>query len=59
MITIRPIRESDIEGFRRTLDTVCRERKYLAALEAPEMERVRNFVRSNINESYTQFVAEE
>ena len=59
MITIRPIRESDIEGFRRTLDTVCRERKYLAALEAPEMERVRNFVRSNIKESYPQFVAEE
>jgi L-amino acid N-acyltransferase YncA len=59
MITIRLIRESDIEGFRQTLDAVCRERKYLAALEAPELERVRNFVSSNIKEGYPQFVAEE
>jgi ribosomal protein S18 acetylase RimI-like enzyme len=59
MITIRAIRESDIEGFHLAVDTVCRERKYLATFEAPALERTRNFVISNITEGYPQFVAED
>lgn len=59
MATIRPIREEDVPAFRRMLDAVCRERKYLAALEAPPMERVREFVRETVRAGHPQFVAEE
>ena len=56
--TIRQIEESDIADFREALDAVCRERKYLAAFEAPPIERVREFVTANIEAGHPQFVAE-
>jgi len=59
MITIRAIREADIEGFHLAVDTVCRERKYLATFEAHGLEKARSFVISNITEGYPQFVAED
>jgi len=59
MILIRAIRESDVEGFHLAVDAVCRERKYLATFEAPEPERARSFVISNIAAGYPQFVAED
>jgi len=58
MVTIRQIRQNDVEAFREILDSVCRERKYLAAFEAPSVERVQKFVSSNIAAGYPQFVAE-
>jgi L-amino acid N-acyltransferase YncA len=59
MITIRPIREDDAQEFREVLDSVCRERRYLAMLEAPEMERTIAFVSANVKAGHPQFVAEE
>ena len=59
MITIREIRETDAPAFRQALDSVCHERKYLAAMEAPPEDLVRTFVTSNVSSGFPQFVAEE
>lgn len=59
MIVIRQIREEDAPAFREVLDAVCRERRYLATLEAPPIEGVQAFVTSNVKAGYPQFVAEE
>jgi RimJ/RimL family protein N-acetyltransferase len=56
-IEIRQIREEDIESFHAALDTVAREHKYLALLEAPPLERASAFVRRNIENGYPQLVA--
>ena len=56
-IEIVPIDESHIEGFRATLDSVARERMYLAQIEAPPVEKVRDFVINGINDDVSQFVA--
>jgi GNAT superfamily N-acetyltransferase len=57
MITIRSIEERDALGFRTALDSVCRERKFLAAIAAPSVERATEFVRKNVELGYPQFVA--
>ncbi len=54
---IVPIAEAHIDAFRAALDSVARERKYLAFLEAPPLEEVRKFVLKNIAERVPQFVA--
>lgn len=54
---IVPIAEEHIEGFRRCLDEVARERRHLAHTEAPPLESVRSFVMENIKRNYAQFVA--
>jgi ribosomal protein S18 acetylase RimI-like enzyme len=54
---IVPIAEEHIEGFRAVLDSVSRERRYLAFLEAPPLEEVQGFVRRNILKGYPQCVA--
>src|SRR5213592_4552372 len=59
MIAIRQIREGDAPAFREVLDAVCRERRYLATLEAPSTECVQAFVSSNVKAGHPQFVAEE
>ena len=59
MIGVREIREEDVPAFREVLDSVCRERRHLAMLEAPPIERLQSFVASNINAGNPQFVAEE
>jgi ribosomal protein S18 acetylase RimI-like enzyme len=51
-----PIAEEHIPGFRAAVDTVARERKYLAFLEAPPLAEVARFVRANIEHEYPQFV---
>ncbi|MFB9948090.1 GNAT family N-acetyltransferase [Rhizobium puerariae] len=56
-ITIEPIREVHIESFRKALDMVSRERKYLTLLEAPPLESVREFVLGMIENGHSQFVA--
>ena len=58
MITIRPIKEEDVPGFREAVDSVCRERKFLAAVEAPSLQRSMEFVRRNVQLGFPQFVAE-
>jgi RimJ/RimL family protein N-acetyltransferase len=57
--SIVPIAEAHIEGFRNALDSVARERRYLAMLEAPSPGAVRAFVLRNIESDAPQFVAVE
>ena len=56
---IVPIREDLIDSFHAGLDVVCRERIYLAFLEAPPIEPTREFARNNIAQGHPQFVALE
>lgn len=56
-IEIRAIAPEDAEGFHACLDLVAREGKYLALLEAPPLEDVRLFVRSNVERGIPQVVA--
>jgi ribosomal protein S18 acetylase RimI-like enzyme len=56
-IEIVPIRAEHVEGFHRALDIVARERRYLAFIEAPPIERSRAFVLDNIERGHPQFVA--
>jgi putative acetyltransferase len=44
-------------GFRAALDSVARERRYLAQVEALSIESVRGFVLKNIEADLAQFVA--
>ena len=53
---IVPITEEHIASFRTAVDTVARERKYLAFLEAPPLDDVTRFVLNNIEHRYPQFV---
>jgi ribosomal protein S18 acetylase RimI-like enzyme len=54
---IVPTKEEHIEGFWKVLDNVARERRYIAFLEGPPMERFRSFVLGNIKRKAPQFVA--
>jgi ribosomal protein S18 acetylase RimI-like enzyme len=54
---IVPIAEEHIEGFRAAVDSVAREHRYLAFLEAPPLSDVRGFVCGNIRSNLPQFVA--
>jgi ribosomal protein S18 acetylase RimI-like enzyme len=56
-IEIIPISEKHIEGFRDCLDIVARERLYLAQVNAPSLEIVSEFIKSNIKNHIPQFVA--
>lgn len=56
--SIIPIAERHIVGFHAALDSVARERLYLAFLEAPSLEAAHAFVQANIREGHPQFVAE-
>jgi ribosomal protein S18 acetylase RimI-like enzyme len=58
MIDIRQISVADAPLFREALDAVCRERKYLAAMEAPSLDRATTFVEANVKAGFPQFVAE-
>jgi RimJ/RimL family protein N-acetyltransferase len=58
-IDIIPIREELIDEFHACLDIVCRERRYLAFLQAPPIESTRAFVRNNIARGRPQLVAAE
>ena len=56
-LTIRQIQIEDAEGFRSCLDSVARERKYLAQVEALPIERIREFVASSVAADAAQYVA--
>lgn len=56
---IRLIRTEDAEGFHACLDAVARERRYLAQVEAPPLEKVRGFVAQSVADGVAQFVAVE
>lgn len=54
-----PTERRHIAGFREVLDSVARERRYLAFLEAPSATQMRRFVLNNLRNGYPQFVAVE
>jgi RimJ/RimL family protein N-acetyltransferase len=54
---VTPIEERYIEGFRAAVDSVARERVYLAFLEAPPLKATTEFVLENIRGGHPQFVA--
>lgn len=54
---IVPIAEEHIAGFHAVVDSVARERRYLAMLEAPPLEESAKWVRSNIAKGHPQYVA--
>lgn len=56
MIEIIAISEAHIERFHDALDTVARERRYLAFLEAPALESMRSFVLDMIAQGNPQFI---
>ena len=56
-IDIVPIERRHIAGFRDVLDSVARERRFLAYTEAPPMTQVRRFVLNNLESGTAQFVA--
>lgn len=56
-IDVVPIRAEHIPGFREVLDSVARERRYLAFLEAPSPDAVDAFVTANMTAAVPQFVA--
>lgn len=57
MLPIRPITAADIESYHRCLDIVCRERRYLGALQAPPLEKSRAFALEQIEKHRLMFVA--
>jgi ribosomal protein S18 acetylase RimI-like enzyme len=57
VVDVVPMEEKHIPGFHRALDVVCRERKYLARLEAPPLASTRAFVQHNIANGFAHFVA--
>jgi ribosomal protein S18 acetylase RimI-like enzyme len=56
-IKIEPITERYIESYHKCLDAVARERIYLALVEAPALDAVREFLHSIIAGDGVQFVA--
>ena len=54
---IHPISESHAASFRDCLDSVAREKKYLAQIEALPLDRVMGFVRDSVANDAAQFVA--
>jgi ribosomal protein S18 acetylase RimI-like enzyme len=57
-VTVRPIARRDIPEFRLLLDSVCRERRYLAFLRAPDLASVRDYVGDRMRKKDVQIVAE-
>ena len=56
-ITIASISTSHVRGFHACLDTVAREKKYLAQIEALPLERIESFVQDSVANDSVQFVA--
>lgn len=56
-VEFRQIEIADTDAFRAAVDTVARERKYIALVEAPPIEQVRAFVARNVERCYPQIVA--
>jgi RimJ/RimL family protein N-acetyltransferase len=55
MIEIAPIVPEHIESFHRLFDSIARERRYLAALEAPQLEAFRTFTLDIISKGHPRF----
>lgn len=58
-VSIAPISLADVDSFHACLDAVAKEKRFLALLEAPPLERVRGFVAENLAKGVPQVVARE
>lgn len=56
-VEITPVTERYFEGLRQVLDTVARERRYLAFTQAPPRHEAFDFFRGIIEGGYCQFIA--
>jgi RimJ/RimL family protein N-acetyltransferase len=56
-LRIVPFAEEHTERFRVALDSVAREGRYLAMLEAPPLEEVRKFVAESAARQHPRFIA--
>jgi RimJ/RimL family protein N-acetyltransferase len=56
-VEIVPTAEQYVDGFHAAVDLVARERRYLAFLEAPPVERSRSFVQSLLDGAGIQVLA--
>lgn len=56
-VEIIPISEEYIEGFHSCLDSVARERIYLAGVKARPIDTTREFVMNNIENNIPQYIA--
>lgn len=56
-ILVEPLGEEHIESFHRCLDSIAKERKYLAFVEAPPLESTRDFILTNISNNVPAFIA--
>ncbi|HEX2827834.1 MAG TPA: GNAT family N-acetyltransferase [Burkholderiales bacterium] len=55
--TIVPLADAHIEGFRAAVDSVARERRYVAMLQAPPLEDCRAYVLDMRRRGFPQYVA--
>ena len=58
-VSIGEIRLEDVEPFRECLDTVAREKRYIAVFEAPPIERMRSFIADHVARGTPCLVARE
>ena len=58
-ITVRKIREDDIEGFRSALAVVSGEGRFILTIEPPPLEKMQAFVRNNIEKNHPHYVCED
>ncbi len=56
-VQIRRIQLADAASFRECLDSVARERRYLAQVEALPLERMQEFVHQSVENDSAQYVA--
>jgi len=56
-ISFEPLGEEHIESFHRCLDSIAKERKHLAFIEAPPLDSTRNFILTNISNNVPAFIA--
>ena len=51
------IETKHFEGFHRALDSVSRERQFLAFLEAPPLDETKAFLANGLSSGHSRFVA--
>ena len=56
-VIVRPIATSDAASYHACLDSVARERRYLAQTAALPLKRIEMFVRESVDQGVAQFVA--
>jgi ribosomal protein S18 acetylase RimI-like enzyme len=57
MTRIVRLAEEHVDGFHAVLDSVAREERYLAMLQAPALDEVRRFVAESMAKQRPQFIA--